>query len=52
MGVRAALAWFEKRRGRCVIGGGVVLKREKVERTADEAELCEGRGLRSAGGVV
>ena len=52
MGVGAVLAWFEKRRGRRVIGGGVVLKREEVERTADEAGLCEGRGRRSAGGVV
>ena len=52
MGVGAALAWFEKCRGRCVIGGGVVLKREEVEQTADEAELREGRGRRSAGGVV
>ena len=52
LGVGAALAWFEKRRGRYVIGGGVVLKREKVEWTADEAELRERRGLRSAGGVV
>ena len=29
---------------RHVIGGGVVLKREEVEWTADEAKLSEGRG--------